>query len=339
MCRSYKEEKLTGMTTVYYSFSDPYTSGNWSTIVKTTRKLDTIDMEETQKTHLVGDAEIYFSEKTKKFYADCGIPYRRGYLFHGPPGTGKTSFSAALAGHLGCDLYLINLASGNMSDGPLQALFLSLPPKCVVVIEDIDSCGIGREQGSALATPDFAMSAMNAQGDETPTVPRTRSTRKRNMVTLSGLLNAIDGSASAEGRLLILTSNHALALDPALTRPGRVDLIVPFGKMKEQSIRDIFKRLVGRAAIAHLGSTEQQIDEYATAFSAIVPPDTFTPAQLQGFLQNCRGDPEMAMRDINAWIQETIGQAPEIAADDSVPFIPHYAKVSMANLSQYSPLS
>ena len=70
----------------------------------------------------------------RQFFADCGIPYRRGYLFYGPPGTGKSSFSAALAGHLGCDIYHINLATGTISDGSLHRLFLGLPRKCIVVM-------------------------------------------------------------------------------------------------------------------------------------------------------------------------------------------------------------
>lgn len=153
-CHMYKVNKMTGMTTVFYSSGDfGYSTGEWCSTVKITRKLDTIDMDDIQKAQLVEDAENYFSANTRKFYADCGIPYRRGYLLYGPPGTGKTSFSAALAGHLSCDLYLINLATGNMNDATLQRLFQSLPPKCIVVIEDIDSCGIGREQGPATTIP------------------------------------------------------------------------------------------------------------------------------------------------------------------------------------------
>lgn len=159
--------------------------------------------------------------------------------------------------------------------------------------------------------------------------------RPRNVVTLSGLLNAIDGSASAEGRLLIMTSNNVPALDPATTRPGRIDLIAPFGMMMQKAIHDIFKRLVGRAAIAHLGYTDEQIEEYATAFSAKIPQGMFTPAQLQGFLQNCRGNPETAMTEADAWITETGSQAPEVAANDSMPFTPAYPSVPYAGRSLY----
>ncbi|KAL1612379.1 hypothetical protein SLS60_000605 [Paraconiothyrium brasiliense] len=330
-CHEYKLVNRAGTTTIYFSSGkmDAYSGHLWSTVVKARRKLDTIDMDDASKTELVSDAEYYYSEESKKFFADCGIPYRRGYLFYGPPGTGKTSFSAALAGHLSCDLYLINLATGDVSDGYLHRLFLALPRKCIVVIEDIDSCGIGREQGPPSSEPThLRKSSATAPGIPTnmpngmvfpsqPPVPQ-----KRNMVTLSGLLNAIDGNASAEGRLLIMTSNNPDILDEALTRPGRIDMKVCFGKMMPKAIRDIFKRLIGRAAIASKKYTEYQIEEYASEFSAKVPPGTFTPAQVQNFLQNCRGDPIKAMQGVEAWVDKTRDQSPEEAVKDSTPLIP-----------------
>jgi chaperone BCS1 len=131
------------------------------------------------------------------------------------------------------------------------------------------------------------------------------------MVTLSGLLNAIDGNASAEGRLLIMTSNNPDTLDEALTRPGRIDKKTHFGKLMPPSAKGMFKRLIGRAAIASLGFTDEQIEAFATQFSTKVPADTFTPAQVQNFLHSCRGDPEKALREIDEWVIETRGKKPK----------------------------
>lgn len=135
LCREFKLKNLTGTTTVYFAGSgDPYHGGGWQSVSKAVRKLDTIDMDENVKSDLIKDAEYYYSEKSyvhsiivavkcyllkveyiadpqlcrRQFFADCGIPYRRGFLFHGPPGTGKSSFSAALAGHLACDIYHVS---------------------------------------------------------------------------------------------------------------------------------------------------------------------------------------------------------------------------------------
>ncbi|KAF2690694.1 P-loop containing nucleoside triphosphate hydrolase protein [Lentithecium fluviatile CBS 122367] len=328
-CHDFKVHNKTGTTTVYFSSGsgrDPYTGGEWSSVVKAVRKLDTIDMDEDLKADLVHDAEYYYSAESKRFFADCGIPYRRGYMFWGPPGTGKTSFSAALAGHLKCDIYIINLATGDISDGRLHRLFLALPRKCVVVIEDIDSAGIGREQGPGEAPK--PPGTENTNGFPIPGIPtgppflpamtmpgghnaQSNDRRKRNMVTLSGLLNAIDGNASAEGRLLIMTSNNPDILDEALTRPGRIDKKVHFGKLMPAAAQGIFKRLIGRAAIATLGFMEEQIEAFALQFSAKVPADTFTPAQVQNFLHSCRGDPEKALREIDAWVIATRGKKPK----------------------------
>jgi len=131
------------------------------------------------------------------------------------------------------------------------------------------------------------------------------------MVTLSGLLNAIDGNASAEGRLLIMTSNNPDTLDEALTRPGRIDKKVHFGKLIPPSAKGMFKRLIGRAAIATLGFTDEQIETFATQFSTKVPAATFTPAQVQNFLHSCRGNPEKALREIDSWVVETRGKKPK----------------------------
>ncbi|RMZ66083.1 mitochondrial chaperone bcs1 [Pyrenophora seminiperda CCB06] len=312
LCHDFMVKNLTGTTTVYFAGdgrNDPYGMGaSWQSVVKVTRKLDTIDMDEATKSNVIQDAEYYYSEEARSYFADCGIPYRRGYLFHGPPGTGKSSFSAALAGHLGCSVYHINLASGTIDDNGLHRLFTGLPRKCVVVIEDIDSAGIGREtvparntaQHAAVPGPDDLSSAFD---DLSSAPPVGRRGRLSNSVTLSGLLNAIDGNASQEGRLLIMTSNNPDALDEALTRPGRVDKKVYFGYMGTEAGISIFKRLVGRLARSQDPTiTTEQIEHWATEFANQVPTNTFSPAQIQNFLQGCRGDAKLALRNIGAWV-------------------------------------
>jgi chaperone BCS1 len=186
-----------------------------------------------------------------------------------------------LAGHLGCDIYHINLATGHISDGALQRLFLGLPRKCIVVIEDIDSAGIGREQAPSTQTPSASAMPSDLEGTlggmsfQAAQQSQGQIHRRRNMVTLSGLLNAIDGNASQEGRLLIMTSNNPNALDPALTRPGRVDKKIYFSKMSTSAGKSIFKRLVGRAALAHDAAvTMAQVEQWANEFADKIPANT-----------------------------------------------------------------
>lgn len=185
-----------------------------------------------------------------------------------------------------------------MNDHRLHRLFLGLPRKCIVVIEDVDSAGINRENPS-----DLDLRASNSEHHL-----HGRKT-KHSLVTLSGLLNVIDGNASHEGRLLIMTSNCPDTLDPALLRPGRIDKKIYFGKMSKAAAKSIFLRLIGRGAIAHdVAFTASEIEQCATEFAEKIPPNMFTPAQVQVFLHGCHGDPVKALQDTDAWIQEQLEQ-------------------------------
>lgn len=175
-----------------------------------------------------------------------------------------------------------------------------------MVLEDIDSAGIGREvtgeQKAEAADVDLADSLMPSQFK----ISRdTNGQKGRSLVTLSGLLNAIDGNASQEGRLLIMTSNNPDALDPALTRPGRIDKKVYFGNVTKSAANSIFMRLIGRSALAHDALFSMgYIEQCATEFAEKLPSHIFTPAQVQNFLQGCRGNPVQALAQIDAWVAE-----------------------------------
>ena len=108
------------------------------------------------------------------------------------------------------------------------------------------------------------------------------------------------------GRLLIMTSNNPDVLDAALTRPGRIDKKVFFGNMSKSAGKSIFMRLIGRSALAHDAAfTMEQVEQFAGEFAQKVPANVFTPAQVQNFLQGCRGDPYKALADIEAWVRVT----------------------------------
>ena len=142
---------------------------------------------------------------SSKWYYERGIPYRRGYLLHGPPGSGKSSFIQALAGELDYNIAILNLSERGLTDDRLNYLLTVIPTRTLVLLEDADAAFANRRQ---------------ADGD---------GYRGAN-VTFSGLLNALDGVGSAEERLLFLTTNHVERLDAALVRPGRVDMTVRLGE-------------------------------------------------------------------------------------------------------------
>lgn len=123
-------------------------------------------------------------------YRKNGIPFKRGYMLYGPPGTGKTSTILAIAGALDMSICTVNLTMDNIDDTWLCKLLLNAPMDAILLFEDIDHA----------------------------------FTIERPKITLAGLLNAIDGIAAQEGRLMFMTTNNIEALDKALIRPGRVDV-------------------------------------------------------------------------------------------------------------------
>ncbi|KAJ4293593.1 hypothetical protein N0V90_008876 [Kalmusia sp. IMI 367209] len=216
------------------------------------RPISTVSLDQEQKAMIVSDINEYLHPASARWYAARGIPYRRGYLFHGPPGTGKTSLSFALAGIFGLDIYCISLMEIGLTESDLNKLFTTLPRRCIVLLEDIDSAGLRRSDDP----PPLSIDSDASSSDGTPSedgikVPKPEALSKlsggmsglKSLISLSGLLNTIDGAASHEGRVLIMTTNHPENLDPALIRPGRVDLQVQFTLATRSQTRDIFKRM------------------------------------------------------------------------------------------------
>ncbi|KAI9892433.1 MAG: hypothetical protein M1814_001390 [Vezdaea aestivalis] len=208
------------------------------------RPLKTVVLNYDQKKSLLKDINEYLHRDTPRWYSNRGIPYRRGYLFHGPPGTGKTSLSFAIAGCFGLDVYVVSLLDSTISEDDLMLLFNNLPRRCVVLLEDIDASGITHKrepvtppEGDGVPGKDWSLvdvaKAMKASKDDD-------DKDKKKGISLSGLLNAIDGVASHEGRVLVMTTNHPEKLDDALIRPGRVDLQVGFTLATKAQIFELF---------------------------------------------------------------------------------------------------
>jgi mitochondrial chaperone BCS1 len=183
------------------------------------RPLDSVVLDAGVKETIVADVKEF--QSSSKWYYDRGIPYRRGYLLHGPPGTGKSSFIQALAGELDYDIAILNLSEGGLTDDRLNHLLTIIPPRTLVLLEDVDVAFANRRVQS---DPDGYRGAT---------------------VTFSGLLNALDGVASAEERIIFLTTNYVDRLDGALVRPGRVDMTVRLGDATRHQVERLWDRFYG----------------------------------------------------------------------------------------------
>ncbi|MCJ1364043.1 hypothetical protein MMC16_003152 [Acarospora aff. strigata] len=221
----------------------------WTRVAtRPSRPMETVVLNHDEKARILADINEYLHPATPRWYANRGIPYRRGYLFHGPPGTGKTSLSFAVGGIFGLDIYCISLLEPTLTEEDLGLLFSNLPRRCVVLLEDIDSAGLNRHNERAGDASTQTSGGHTEIGIEIAkafkSVHESNEKTKQNQgISLSGLLNAIDGVASHEGRVLVMTTNYPEKLDDALIRPGRVDMIVEFTMATRLQIRELFIRM------------------------------------------------------------------------------------------------
>ncbi|GAB1315794.1 Mitochondrial chaperone BCS1 [Madurella fahalii] len=219
-------------------------------MARTSRPFSTVIINEKVKKDLIDDVTDYLNPATRRWYSNRGIPYRRGYLLYGPPGTGKSSLSLALAGFFKMRIYIVSLSSAFATEENLASLFAELPRRCVVLLEDIDTAGLTHtreDENQANANNDNS----SYNEDEHPNASSSHRRLPGNgpnngpigRLSLSGLLNILDGVASQEGRVLIMTTNHIEKLDKALIRPGRVDMIVKFDRADTEMTAAIFRAI------------------------------------------------------------------------------------------------
>ncbi|KAG5468217.1 hypothetical protein LSCM1_02194 [Leishmania martiniquensis] len=221
------------------------------------RAIESVVLQHGMSEFILGDVKKFLNSSS--FYKQLGVPYRRGYLLHGPPGCGKTSFVMALAGELRLSISLLNLSNRNLNDESLTSLLNEARVDTIVLLEDID-----------------------------------RAFSNECNVTMSGLLNALDGVGAQEGRLVFMTTNHVELLDAALIRPGRADVKVEIGFLDVDQSQRMFRKFFPNA-------TEAMVEAFGRQF----PPHVISAAQLQSHLFFHRDDAVAATTTLPAFVESS----------------------------------
>ncbi|GKT92448.1 mitochondrial chaperone BCS1 [Colletotrichum tofieldiae] len=166
----------------------------------------------------------------------------------------------SIAGCFGLDIYVLSLAGIN--DMRLSALFTELPQRCVVLLEDVDAVGTTRSREADTDDSDSRSEASRG------------SSKTPGTLSLSGLLNVLDGVASQEGRVLIMTTNHIEHLDDALIRPGRVDKKIEFQLAGSDVITKLFRTVFEQSEeelpdVEQRAKNNQEVQRLAVEFAGV----------------------------------------------------------------------
>ncbi|XP_010422424.1 PREDICTED: AAA-ATPase At1g43910-like isoform X1 [Camelina sativa] len=193
---------------------------------------ETLAMEPELKNTLIRDLDAFSSGKD--FFKTVGRAWKRGYLLYGPPGTGKSSLVAAIANYMNFNVYDLQIQSVE-DDEMLRQILTMTQNRSILLVEDLDCAGAD---------------ARNEDKEDNENIQDMNKKKKKKKkkdpqvpwsVTLSGLLNFVDGlwSSCVEERIIIFTTNHKEKLDPALLRPGRMDVHI----LMDYCTPAVFKKL------------------------------------------------------------------------------------------------
>lgn len=310
------------------------------------------------RTHAVVQIPMFGNPLSiSSLYKSCLILTHLPHSTNIATGTGKSSLSFALAGLFGLNVHVISLLEPTLTETDLVMLFNNLPKRCIVLLEDIDTAGLVRadndndeaEPNQPNATKDEKLTAADIvkelkkpgrRGGGRMGGVTTMEGEFNTGISLSGLLNAIDGVASQEGRVLVMTTNHPGKLDPALMRPGRVDMQIAFTLATKHQIHEIFSKMyhsseqqqpvdtatmllleekstltngnvianghVHHKSAPHQHYSQERIKTLANDFAELVPEGKFSPAEVQNFLITRKKDPQRAMSEVEVWRDELL---------------------------------
>lgn len=226
------------------------------------RSLDSVLCPAGVSERLMEDIHSFIDSKT--WYNEMCIPWRRGYLLSGPPGNGKSSLIKAVASEI--DFKVVSMNVNCLGDSTISDLVWEVEKNCIILLEDIDCIFDGRAAKSSLS--------------------------------MSSLLNMLDGVATSEGWLVFMTTNHPEKLDPALVRPGRIDLHIDLPNPTRDQIARLFDRFFPKVQFRN-----ESYDPAGIQFAKLVEGKGISMAKLQGYLLQHRHRAGGAMNNIKDLIE------------------------------------
>ncbi|BCS83379.1 AAA family ATPase [Cotonvirus japonicus] len=275
------------------------------------RKIETVILRDGINKLIIDDLNLFLNSEL--WYNDRDIPYKRGYLFKGSPGTGKTSMIKAISTFTKRHIHYLIL-SNIQNDNELLNLLSTINYKeTILVLEDIDcACETVKSRDIIESQEmEFYKNNDNIQNNYRESIQenhrqnsqenhrqnsqenhrqnfqenhRQNSKENKSRLTLSGILNALDGVFNCDGRIIIMTTNHPEILDPALIRRGRIDMEIEFLNCDRYQISKLYENFYNR-----------QLPENILCQ---IKSDIYSPAYISSLLLSHRNNPNHALDEI-----------------------------------------